>query len=339
MRPCAAFSAITKISSAKHLRHLNAYHNVVVEDLKCLSMFWVGGLPPFKQLGHCPTCEIRMVETIYALPAHKSKCTGKPTRPAAGFKLNEQERADFEAVFEEELAALRKEWTMTPPPPRAAKPAAQRFYLPAGAEDDSSDDEWHGVVAVPAKPASAYTDAKNAVVRFRAAADNVASSAPAADSQPDEDKKRDGSLTPAERAERELNHLPHRVLSAGEVTARLPNVEYVRKRYYSEVMITPGIYDIVTADGEEIRLLMENHPSNVYWSHVTPPDVPRDHVKDALDVNQWLVNARPYVIVGVGSLKSDVPAGTHRLVQRKSGSSWSWITIDETALLAADNVG
>ena len=66
------------------------------------------------------------------------------------------------------------------------------------------------------------------------------------DAKPDDDTKRDGSLTPAERAERELNHQPQRVLSAGEITARLPNVEFVRKRYYSEEMITPGIYDIVT---------------------------------------------------------------------------------------------
>ena len=113
----------------------------------------------------------------------------------------------------------------------------------------------------------------------------------------------------------------------------------MRKRFYCETAITPGIYDIMTADGDEVRLIMENHPANVYWAHVTPPDIPRNHGMDRLDVNQWLTNARPYVIVGVGSLQRDIPSGQHRLIQRKSGSTWSWFTIDESALLAADNVG
>ena len=335
---CCIFCEHQDVIGQAFSAHLDKYHNVVVEDIKCLSLFRVVGLPPFKQLGHCPKCKIRMVETIYSLPAHKEACTGPQPRPEKSFKLNAEEQADFEIVFEKELASLRREWTTTPPPPRAAKPAAQRFYLPAGAEDDSSEDEWQGAAAMAVKPAAAYTDAKNAVARFRANTEKMAASS-VDDAKPDDGMRRDGSMTPAERALVETKNFPHNVLAVGEITARLPEVDFVRKRFYCETAITPGIYDIMTADGDEVRLIMENHPANVYWAHVTPPDIPRNHGMDRLDVNQWLTNARPYVIVGVGSLQRDIPSGQHRLIQRKSGSTWSWFTIDESALLAADNVG
>ena len=216
-------------------------------------------------------------------------------------------------MFEKELASLRREWTTTPPP-RAAKLAAQKFYLPAGAEDDSSDDEWQGAAATAVKPAAAaYTDAKNEVVRFRAATHKLAPSS-LNETKPDDGMRRDGSMTPAERALAETKNFPHNVLAFGEITARLPEVDYVRKRFYCETAITPSIYDIMTADGDEVRMIMENHPANVFWSHVTPPDIPRNHGMDRLDVNHWLTNARPHVIVGVGSLQRDIPSGQHRLI-------------------------
>ena len=152
-------------------------------------------------------------------------------------------------MFENELANLRREWTTTPPPPRAAKSAAQRFYFPAGAKDDSSDDEWQGAVAIAVKPAAAYTDAKNAVAKFRATTENMATSS-LDDAKPDDELRRDGSMTPAERALVETKNFPHNVLAVGEITARLPEVDYVRKRFYCETAIYPGIYDIMTADGD-----------------------------------------------------------------------------------------
>ena len=61
-------------------------------------------------------------------------------------------------VFEKVLADMRRERTATPIPLRAAKPAAHKFYLPAGAEDTSSEDEWHDMAATAEKLVAACTD-------------------------------------------------------------------------------------------------------------------------------------------------------------------------------------
>ena len=74
---CSIFCDHQDIIGQAFTAHLESYHNVVVEDTKCLSLFMTVGLPPCKQLGNCPKCEIRMVNTIYGLLAHKAACTGK----------------------------------------------------------------------------------------------------------------------------------------------------------------------------------------------------------------------------------------------------------------------
>ena len=40
--------------------------------------------------------------------------------------------------------------------------------------------------------------------------------------------------------------------------------------------------------------------------------------------------------MGVGSLKVDIPAGRHKIMLRKRGANWLWITFDDMTLLAAE---
>ena len=144
----------------------------------------------------------------------------------------------------------------------------QKFYLPAGADDDSDDTEDEfGLCAKTTTVTGAYSNLRGEVVKYRAATSKLSI-------------KRDGSMTAAEKAETEFDHVPHNVLAVGEITARLPGVDFRRKRYYSEKILVPGIYDVVTDDDIEFRLIMEKHPANDYWSYMPPVDMPRDFTED-----------------------------------------------------------
>ena len=341
---CCIFCEHQDMIGQAFAAHLDALHNVAVDDMDCLKLFWRDDLPPYKVLGLCTMCDIRMSETIYALPEHRMACKGQGVRPEKRFRLTAETREEFEEAHKEELARLRSEFTSTPPgvrqPRETVTKPARKFYMPGGMEDEDDDDDDDGEdenLAVKTKTAvydrdlavktttvtGAYSNLCNEVVQYRAATTKQII-------------RRDGSMTAAERADTEFEHLAHNVLSVGEVTARLPNVAFTRKRYYSEALLIPGVYDVQSESGEVFRLIMENHPANRYWEHLTPPDLPRDFVEDTLDINQWCTTARPYAIVGVGSLKEDIPPGRYKIMLRKRNADWSWITFDDRALLAAE---
>ena len=132
-------------------------------------------------------------------------------------------------------------------------------------------------------------------------------------------------MLPIERARNEQYTVSHNYAATGFITAAKDGRI---KKFFSEDIITPGVYDIVTAQGKCIRLLMQRHPDNILWGCMPYAMLPYDCVTDSFDVTQVVTSAKPNIVAGVGSVAVDVPAGEHRLVQRHVDiSSWSAFTV------------
>ena len=132
-------------------------------------------------------------------------------------------------------------------------------------------------------------------------------------------------MLPIERARNEQYNVSHNYAAMGYITAAKDGRI---KKFFSEDIITPGVYDIVTAQGECIRLLMQRHPDNIMWGGMPYAMLPYDCVTDSFDVTQVITSAKPNIVAGVGSVAVDVPAGEHRLVQRHVDiSAWSAFTV------------
>ena len=132
-------------------------------------------------------------------------------------------------------------------------------------------------------------------------------------------------MLPIERARNEQYTVSHNYAATGFITAAKDGRI---KKFFPDDVITPGFYDIVTAQGKCIRLLMQRHPDNILWGGMPYAMLPYDCVTDSFDVTQVITSAKPNIVAGVGSVAVDVPAGEHRLVQRHVDiSAWSAFTV------------